>query len=85
MKGPKKANIEIGQRAAESVIVHGNIAKECRRIGISKKCVFQWVHGVAPSAYALQAMAFAGYDIHYILTGHKTTENSAIDYPLDNQ
>ena len=83
----KKADITIGQRAAELVYAHGNgrIAKEARRIGIDRKSVFYWNNGIAPSAYALQAMAFAGYDIYYILTGHKATENSAIDSPLDNQ
>ena len=82
----KKADIRIGQRAAELVYAHGNgrIAKVSRRIGLDRKAVSYWNTGVAPSAYALQAMAFAGYDIYYILTGHKAAENSAIDSPLAN-
>lgn len=76
----KKGDIEIGIRAAQLVRKHGNYADEVRRLGLRIRNIYDWEHGATPSGYALQSLALHGYDVHYILTGHrKVNENSAID------
>lgn len=67
----RKGDIEIGKRAAELVRAHGSVAKEMRRVGLDKKLPWQWDQGLTPDGRSLQALAFCGYDIYYILTGRK--------------
>lgn len=74
----------ICHRAAELVRAHGPVQKEFARLGLSRKAIYSWESGdCPPSIYALQAMAYAGYDVHYILTGRKLAKNSAIDEPVE--
>lgn len=65
----------IGERAAQAIkrrVRYGRIKPECDRINIPVGVVYDWANGVTnPSAYYLQQMALAGYDVHYILTGVK--------------
>ena len=81
---------DIGPRAAacvrERVGKHGDLNKQMARIGLERKAITSWENGgVIPSVYTLQRMAYAGYDVHYILTGlRKIPKNSAIDSPSDN-
>lgn len=43
-----------------------------RRLGLRRQSIHDWENGVCvPSAFALQAMAYLGYDVIYILTGRK--------------
>ncbi len=45
---------------------------ECAKLGISSRVFFGWEkQGINPSAYFLQQMALAGYDVIWILTGGK--------------
>lgn len=82
--GKHKPDIYIGYRAAalirEKTPPEKTPAYEMRRLGLDRKLLFQWEAGMCPSAYSLQAMAFCGYDVIYILTGRRTLpKNSAID------
>ena len=71
---------DIGLRAAACVRERGPIGKELRRLGLERKVIHPWESGNSPSVYSLQAMAFGGYDVHYILTGiRKIPKNPAID------
>lgn len=80
---------DIGLRAAACVRERsgkqGDLEKTMARIGLERKAIHYWEDGGGiPSVYTLQRMAYAGYDVHYILTGiRKIPKNSAIDSPLD--
>ena len=80
---------DIGLRAAACVRERGgkrgDLRKQMARIGLERKTIAYWEAGeCVPSVYTLQRMAYAGYDVHYILTGiRKIPKNSAIDSPLD--
>lgn len=65
-----KGDIEIGIRAAQLVRKRGNYEDELRRLGLRKRVIYDWEHGMTPSGYSLQSLALRGYDVHYILTGH---------------
>lgn len=67
----KKGELSIGHRAFELISAKGNVSKETREIGISKSKAYDWANGLCPSARSLQAMALAGYDVMYILTGRR--------------
>ena len=67
--------MSIGERAALAIEArakkHGvSIEAECMKFGGSRKNHFDWKHrGLNPNSYFLQQMAFAGYDVVWILTG----------------
>ena len=71
---------DMGVRTAELMLqVDGPISKQLRELGLGKNLFNHWADGVcAPSAKALRAMALAGYDVMYILTGKRSKE--ADDY-----
>lgn len=79
----------IGLRAAacvrERVVKRGDLTKQMARLGLKRKEIEYWEsYNRPPSVYALQSMAYAGYDVHYILTGiRKIPKNSAIDEPSE--
>ena len=70
----RKGDIEIGQRAfAEASKMFGGPSKAAKRLRLGRTTVFSWNSGDGtPSAYALQAMAFNGIDVLYVLTGRRT-------------
>ena len=67
------ADRDIGLRAAELVRERGlQVKEQMRRLGLRRQSIHDWENGVCvPSAFALQAMAYLGYDVIYILTGRK--------------
>lgn len=72
----RKCDRSIGYRAAEEMLkVNASIREQCRQLGIDRNSFYQWQQGTAcPDARALQALALAGYDVHYILLGSKRKE-----------
>ena len=68
---------EIGKRAAEAIRarVHANdinYEDEMKRLNISRQLLYSWSHGQCdPNGRTLQTLAFAGYDVHYFLTGER--------------
>ena len=70
--------LTIGERAAHLIRVKAtmkgiSIDKECECIGTNRKVYQDWRHcGRNPTAYFLQQMALAGYDVIWILTGKET-------------
>lgn len=67
---------EMGTRAAELLLKADKpLNKQLRELGLGKNLLYGWSDGVcAPSAFALRAMALAGYDVMYILTGKRSKE-----------
>lgn len=69
----------IGERAAREIksrAPRGKLMEELKRLDVSDT-FYRWVRGEAdPSAYYLQKLALAGYDVIYILTGK---ENLHVD------
>ena len=67
----RKPQIEIGKRAFEEVYrVFGAKSKAEKAIGISsRRLIYDWSQGVAPSAMYLQRLHYCGADVIYILTG----------------
>lgn len=67
------ADRDIGLRAAELIRERGvRVKEQMRRLGLNRKSIHDWESGACvPSAYALQAMAYQGYDVVYVLTGQK--------------
>lgn len=67
----------IGQRAAAEIREHAfrkhiKLGQEIANIKGNRNCYRLWKIGrVDPQAFALQQMALAGYDIHWILTGEE--------------
>ena len=67
----------IGERAAKAIRERckkngTSLKEECEKLGFFSQCVERWeTRGYAPSAYYLQKMYFAGFDVIYILTGEK--------------
>ena len=65
----------IGERAAQAIRERASqngtrLEEELKKLGILKKSFEVWECGrFSPSAYFLQQMALAGYDVLYILTG----------------
>lgn len=66
-----KPQIEIGHRAFEEASRLFESMKEARQmIGTnSRKLIYDWMEGVAPSAKYLQRLHYLGADVIYILTG----------------
>ena len=67
---------QMGLRANELLLeVDKPVYKQLLDMGLGKNSCFAWANGVsAPSAKALRAMALAGYDVMYILTGVRSKE-----------
>lgn len=64
-----RAYKEIKKRARQNGIAP---YKEAEKLGISSSHVLSgWKKNFNPSAYYLQQMYYAGYDVIYILTGEK--------------
>lgn len=67
------ADRDIGLRAAKLIrerAVH--VKEQMYRLGLRRNSIHDWESGAcAPSVYALQAMAYQGYDVVYVLTGQK--------------
>ncbi len=67
----------IGERAAKAIRDRAKknrttFEAECKKLNFFKKCVEAWEEkGHKPSAYYLQKMALAGYDVIYILIGER--------------
>lgn len=75
MGGRKKADPNIGKRAAEEVFRHStsSIEREMKALGSSASNFYIWDDGICvPSASAFQAMCRRGYDITYILIGKRS-------------
>lgn len=67
-----QGDISIGARAFELVNATGSVTKEMHRIGLHRNKAYDWANGKVPGGRALQAMALAGYDVIYILTGRRS-------------
>ena len=72
----------IGERAAKAIRDRAKknrttLAEELKKLNFNIYSVYSWEKkGFAPSAYYLQKIYFAGYDVIYILTGEtKNAEN----------
>lgn len=72
-----------GKRAAEAILqrvgADSDYHKELDRLNLTRQSLHQWQTGkYFPSGRVLQRLAFAGYDVHYILTGerHDTRQKS---------
>ena len=63
----------IGERAARAIKSRarpGTVQTELERLNIPQDRFYKWKSGISdPSAYYLQQMVLAGYDIIFILTG----------------
>ena len=66
-----KGDIGIGVRAFEVINARGGVTQEMLRLGMHRNKAYEWAAGKVPSGRALQAMALAGYDVIYILTGRR--------------
>ena len=68
----------IGQRAArmirETAQIEGiKVSEELKMLGATRKTFGDWEsRGLDPSAYWLQQLALAGYDVFWILTGERS-------------
>jgi hypothetical protein len=72
-----KGDIGIGARAFELVSATGSVTREMRRLGLHRNKAYDWAGGKVPGGRALQAMALAGYDVIYVLTGRRS--RNAVD------
>lgn len=67
----------IGQRAAQAIRERAKkkgtkVEEESLKIYVSRKVMNDWeIRNRNPSAYFLQQMALAGYDVYWILTGQE--------------
>lgn len=72
---PDMATSTIAERAVYAVKKHAKekgitLADEARALDIGYRVIYGWASvGHSPSAYFLQQMALAGYDVIWILTG----------------
>jgi len=56
--------------AQEAKLRKTSVRRECDRLGIDPHTVYQWKNGIAsPSAFVLQILALAEYDVIWILKG----------------
>ena len=63
-----RAYNEIKKRARKNGV---SPYQEAAKIGILAHAIYDWQRNGNPSAYYLQQMVFAGYDVIYILSGVK--------------
>lgn len=70
----RKADVRIGYRAAEEALrLSGYSALNASlQIGCSRKLVYAWADGCAPTAIFVQRLHELGADIPYILSGRRT-------------
>lgn len=67
----------IGKRAAKAIRERAKrngikLEEESMKLYVSRKVMNDWeIHNRNPSAYFLQQMALAGYDVYWILTGQE--------------
>lgn len=66
-----QGDIAIGTRAFELISATGSVTREMHRLGLHRNKAYDWAAGKVPSGRALQAMALAGHDVIYILTGRR--------------
>ena len=64
-----RAVIAIKDRANKNGI---SLHQEAKKIGIDARSTTLWSQNGNPSAYYLQQMALAGYDVIWILTGKES-------------
>lgn len=64
----ERAVKEIKKRARQNGV---STSKEAAKLGIVSTMLTRWKDNTNPSAYWLQQMVLAGYDVTYILTGVK--------------
>lgn len=68
----------IGERTAQEIkkrVKFGKVLPELKRLTIPTECYYRWKRGRGdPQAHYLRILALEGYDIHYILTGQKQSE-----------
>lgn len=69
-----KSDVRIGYRAAEEAyrISKYSASYAAVLIGCSRKLVYSWAEGTAPTAIFLQRLVELGADISYILTGRRS-------------
>ena len=73
-KRRKVADISIGKRAYQEVIRLFPRMKDAERvIGCENYTIYKWNEGVSPSAIYLARLLELRADIHWILTGRKST------------
>ena len=71
---------DIGHRAAQAIEERSKangrtLTEEFRALGMYAKTKGDWKErGIDPSAYWLQQLAFAGFDVMWILTGKSDME-----------
>ena len=65
-----RAYKEIKKRARENRIAP---YKEAAKLGMDSRSMTDWKQNKNPSAYYLQQMCLAGYDVIYILTGERSS------------
>lgn len=67
----------IGKRAAQAIRERSKknrtkLEEESMKVYVSRKVINDWeIHNRNPSAFFLQQMALAGYDVFWILTGQE--------------
>ena len=72
----QRETAQIGLRANELLLKEDKpVYLQMREMGLGENSCYAWANGeAAPSAKALRAMALAGYDVMYILTGVRSKE-----------
>lgn len=69
----RKAEIDIGIRAAHEVArLSKSTNHACKLIGCSRRLLYNWRDGVAPSAIYLVRLHEIGADVIWILTGKES-------------
>ena len=76
-----QGDTSIGVRAFESIYATGNVANEMQRLGLHRNKAYDWANGKVPSGRALQAMALAGHNVLYILTGRRADNGKEKRFP----
>ena len=72
--GSIKGDISIGARAFELIYATGSVTAAMARLGVHRNKAYEWAGGKVPGGRTLQAMAMAGYDVIYILTGRRSAD-----------
>ena len=67
-----RAYKEIKKRAYANDI---STSREAAKLGIHSRSLREWKENGNPSAYYLQQMHYAGYDVIYILTGERRSND----------
>ena len=79
-------HMTVGQRAALAIkrrVQYGRIKPELDRLTIPERSYSRWKKGKDnPQSFWLQQLAFAGYDVHWILTGQDRCQGTEIDFDI---